>query len=81
MNKYIISISIIFAAGLLIFLQSSDALLSIPPTRAIATIASNDTTYATTGGYYNATYYADHLWIISDGSILIEFVNYTGGVQ
>jgi len=80
-NRYIISISVIFAAGLLVFLQSTDALLSIPPTSAVATIASNDTDFATAGGFYNASSYADHLWIISDGSILIEFVNYTGGVE
>ena len=79
--RHIISISVIIAAGILVALQSTDALLSIPPTNAVATIASNDTTYNTTGGYYNASSYRGHLWITSDGSILIEFVNYTGGVE
>lgn len=53
----------------------------IPPTNAIARIGSNDTTYSTVGGYFNATSSDSFLWIVSDGSILIEFINYTGGVQ
>jgi len=48
---------------------------------AIAIISSNDTTYDTKGGTFVASPTLNHLWFTSDGSIFIEFYNYTGGEQ
>lgn len=54
---------------------------SIPPTPAFSHIATNDTDATTNPAWVNATKYNDDLWIISDGSILIEVVPYTGGAE
>lgn len=48
---------------------------------AVSLITSNDTTYSTVGGSFVASESSNHLWFVSDGSILIEFLNYTGGIQ
>lgn len=48
---------------------------------ALSVINSNDTYYSTMGGSWIASETNNELYIISDGSILIEFINYTGGIQ
>lgn len=48
---------------------------------AVSMINSNDTTFATNGGTFLASEDLNELWFVSDGSILIEFINYTGGVE
>ena len=78
-GKYLVAISIVIASMIVTFAPEIDS--AIPPTPAIKTITSNDTTYTTIGGTYEADSSSANLWIITDGSILVEFINYTGGVQ
>ena len=74
-------IVIIGIAVISLILLAPEIESAIPPTPAIQTINSNDTSYSTSGGSYIADSSDDQLWIITDGSILIEFINYTGGPQ
>ena len=54
---------------------------AIPPTPAFMNIATNDTSSATNPAWVNATRYDDNLWIITDGSILIEVIDYDGNPE
>lgn len=83
----------LFAAGIgfgflmfsIIFLpmifESGEVTAAIPPTPAFQHIATNDTDATTNPAWANATVYNDDLWIITDGSILIEVIKYDGAEE
>ncbi len=54
---------------------------AIPPTKAFMNIATNDTNPVTVPAWVNATKYNDDLWIVTDGSILIEVIEYDDGPE
>jgi len=54
---------------------------AIPPTPAFMNIATNDTDVTTNPAWANATKYNDNLWILTDGSIKIEIIQYDGGAE
>jgi hypothetical protein len=77
--KYAVGILVVFIIGVAAFTLPSDG--GIPPTPAWVNIATNDTDASTNPAWANATNYSDDLWIITDGSILIEILPYTGGAE
>lgn len=52
-----------------------------PPTNSYSQIWSNDTDSTTNPIGYNATQYNNDLVIITDGSILVEMIKYSGGAE
>jgi len=74
-----IGLGIVFCISLAFILTPSEG--GIPPTPAWQNIATNDTNSTTIPAWVNATSFNDNLWIISDGSILIEVIDYDGGAQ
>lgn len=74
-----IVLGIVFTLSLAFILVPSEG--GIPPTPAWQNIATNDTNSTTIPAWVNATAFNDNLWIISDGSILIEVIDYEGGAE
>jgi len=62
--------------GIVFALPIDDVESAIPPTPAWVNIASNDTDASTNPAWANATSYSDDLWIITDGSIKVEIIQY-----
>lgn len=61
--------------------DSMESTAAIPPTPAFQKIATNDTDATTNPSWVNATQYNDELWIVTDGSILIEVIQYSGDAE
>lgn len=64
----------IMIGGILFSIPYVDS--AIPPTKSWQSIATNDTDVSTNPAWANATKYNDNLWILTDGSILIEVIQY-----
>ena len=76
--KYVIIGSLLFVVVFAFSIYPSES--SIPPTNAIANIGTNDT-YSNTGGWVNATNYKGTIYVITDGSIIVEPIQYTDDAE
>lgn len=70
-----IGVLIPFALALMIPIADS----AIPPTPAFFSIGSNDTDASTNPALVQSDSYQSKLMIVTDGSILVEAINYNGG--
>lgn len=73
-------LGIVLGVGIGIALAPT-AIDAIPPTPAFKNIGSNDTDATTNPAWINATSYRNDLMIVTDGSILVEVIQYSGGVE
>lgn len=75
-NLSYLAIGIIIPFAIAIIIPVADS--AIPPTPAFVSIGSNDTDATTNPSLVLADTYNTKLMIITDGSILVEAINYNG---